>query len=92
MSDFLTRVKVVLGNVSTWLIGASAVVAIFAEEIVAFLPDEWDGSVTQAAVVIVAVLTAAVNIIRRVTPVIDSQRGLLPVPGVIIPEQNAPVQ
>ena len=91
MSDFLTRARVVLGNLATWLLAAAAVVGIFAEEIVAVLPDDWDGPVAQGAAVVLAVIAAAVAIIRRVTPVIGAQHGLLPVEGVVIPEQNAPV-
>jgi hypothetical protein len=88
MADFLTRVKVVLGNISTWLIAAAAVISIFAEEIVKVLPEDWEGSVSQAVVVILGVITAAVAIIRRVTPVIGEQQGLLPVPGPVIPAAN----
>lgn len=90
MSDFLERVKVVLANLNTWLVAAIAVVGIFAEEITEVLPEDWRGSVAQAVTIVVAVLAAAVAIIRRVTPVISEQRGLLPVEGVVIPTANAP--
>lgn len=90
MSDFLTRVRVVLGNIATWLIGAAAVIGIFAEEITDLLPDDWEGPWSQAVVVVLAVIAAAVAIIRRVTPVIGEQQGLLPVEGVVIPTANAP--
>jgi hypothetical protein len=38
--------------------------------------------------VILGVIAAAVAIIRRVTPVIGEQQGLLPVPGPVIPAAN----
>lgn len=88
MADFLTRVKVVLANLSTWLIAAAAIVGIFAEEIVTVLPDDWEGSVSQTVTVVLAVIAAAVAIIRRVTPVIGEQHGLLPVAGPVIPSAN----
>lgn len=90
MSDLLTRIRVVLTNLATWLTAAAAVVAIFAEEITEVLPEDWRGSVAQTVLIILAVIAAAVNIIRRVTPVIGEQQGLLPVPGVLIPKQNSP--
>lgn len=76
----LKRIKVVLQALPTYIVAASAVVTIFAEEIVSVLPSALQGDVTEAAVYVVAVLTAAVNIIRRVEPVIPERIGLLEPP------------
>jgi hypothetical protein len=78
VADLITRARVVLTAAVTWLVAASAVVTIFAEEITEVLPDDWQGPFARTVVVVLAVLTAAVNIIRRVTPVLPAQRGLLP--------------
>lgn len=73
----LTRIKVVLKALPTYLVAASTAIAIFSEEIVNVLPDAISGDVAQATLVVIAWLTAAINIIRRVEPVIPERIGLL---------------
>ena len=46
------------------------------DQLVAVLPDEADKVVTHVALVVLPVLAAIVNIIRRVTPVPPAERGL----------------
>jgi len=72
------RVRVVLSSVVTWLTLASAAVLIFSEEIAAVLPEGPAADLGEWALRVVAWLGAAVAIIRRVTPVPESERGLLP--------------
>lgn len=74
------RIVVVLGAAPTWLLAASTTVTIFSEEIVAVLPDELDFQVAKYATIIVGALTAAITLIRRLTPVLPNERGLLPGP------------
>jgi hypothetical protein len=70
------RVKVVLSAAVTWIVAASAVVQIVADEVGAALPGHAE-DVSTVAVRVVAVLAAAVGIIRRVSPVLPSERGLV---------------
>jgi len=73
------RIRVVATAMPTWLVAASAVVVIVSEELAAVLPAGAGETVGRWAIVAVAVLGAAVNIIRRVTPVLPRERGILPV-------------
>ena len=78
MSDFVTRVLTLIKALPTWLTAAAAVIAIFSEEIVDLLPESWQGGFSQGVLVVLAILAAAVNIVRRVTPVVSAERGLHP--------------
>lgn len=80
MTNFLLRVKVVLTALPTYLTAATAVVVIAREEIVGVLPEAWQGDASEIIVTVLAVLAAATNVIRRVTPVLPADRGLLPTP------------
>lgn len=81
MQKLLARVRVVLHAAPTYLVALSAVIVIVADELASVLPAGAVTTVGTIAARVVAVLGAAVAIIRRVTPVVDrAQRGLLP-PG-----------
>lgn len=80
MHELVARARVVLRAAPTYLVALSTIVSIVAEEVAAVLPAGPATTVGVIAVRVVAVLAAAVAIIRRVTPVVDSQHGLLPAP------------
>lgn len=80
MTETLARVRVVATSAVTWLQVVAAVLVIAAEEIAKAVPEISD-DVTTVVVRVVAVLGAAVAIIRRVTPVLPDERGLLPAGG-----------
>lgn len=76
----LARIKVIITAAPTYLTMAAVVVGILADELSKTVPDGWQDNVVQIGGAIVAVLGAAIAIIRRVTPVLESQRGILPQP------------
>lgn len=78
MKELWAKVVVVLKAAPTWLTAASAVIIIFSEEIGAVLPAGTAETVGQWAAIAVGWLGAAVSIIRRVTPVLPDERGILP--------------
>lgn len=78
MTRLLARVRVILRAAPTYLVAASAVVSIVVEEIADELPSGWQDNAVGIGGKIVAVLGAAVLIIRRVTPVVAAERGILP--------------
>lgn len=78
VADAIARIKVVLTAAVTWLVLASTIVTILSEEIATVLPAGAATDVGAVALKVVAVLGAAVTIIRRVTPVLPDERGLLP--------------
>lgn len=78
MTKFIARAKVVLLAAPTYLVAVSAVVSILADEIAMVLPAGMAMTLGALAVRVVAVLGAAIGIIRRVTPVVVADRGLLP--------------
>lgn len=80
MKKHLARARVVLVNAVTWLQVASAALVIGSEEIGNAIPEISD-DVAAWAVRIAAVLGAVVATIRRVTPVLPAERGLLPAGG-----------
>lgn len=73
----IARIKVIAGAAVTWLVAASTTVTIFSDEIVKVVPDQAQG-IGSVSLKIVAWLGAAIAIIRRVTPVIPEDRGILP--------------
>lgn len=77
MSKFWKRVKVILTAAPTYLTGAAAVVAVLAEEIAKVLPQHAE-PIGALALTVTGWLTCAITIIRRVTPVSRSERGVLP--------------
>lgn len=91
MSPFLQRVVIVAKAVPTYLVAASLIVSVATQEISEELDGETATNVVRIGGKIVAWLGAAIAIIRRSTPVIKSQRGLLePESGPIIPVANMP--
>lgn len=76
-SKFIARAKVVFTAAPTYLIAASAIVVIVSSEAATVLPAGAATTVAAVSLKVVAVLTAAINVIRRVTPVLPSERGLL---------------
>lgn len=78
MSDFIAKVRVVLTAAPTWITLAATLVTIFSEEIGGLLPAGAAETVGTATAVVLAWLGAAVNIIRRVTPVLPGEEGVLP--------------
>lgn len=75
------RVVVVAKAAPTWLVAASTAVTIASEELVKLLPDHWDEQVVRWATVATGALGAAVILIRRLTPVLPDERGILPPPA-----------
>lgn len=81
MQNVIARIKVVLTAAVTWLVAASLVVTIVSSELADVLSDGTAETVAAVSLKIVAWLGAAVSIIRRVTPVLPDQVGLLPPDG-----------
>ena len=80
MKNFLARARVVLTAAVTWLQVAAAALVIGAEEIGKAIP-EISTDLVAWSVRVAAVLGAIVATIRRVTPVLPAERGLLPAGG-----------
>ena len=78
MNTTLARIRVVLNAAPTWIAAVSTILVIVADEVAAVLPAGQAEVVGAAVVRIVAWLGAAVAIIRRVRPVLDDEKGLLP--------------
>jgi hypothetical protein len=76
MNDFVARARVVLTALPTYLTILVAVLTILSDEIATAFPEGSQG-VVQVIVVIIAIATSAINIIRRVTPVLPERRGIL---------------
>lgn len=74
--QLVPKIKVIASSAVTWLTFAVVVLTMFSEEIAALLPAESD--VTTWIATAVVWLSAAIAIIRRVTPVIPEERGILP--------------
>lgn len=80
LRDLYRKTLVVLTAAPTYLAGAVMVLTIFREEVVSVLPDAWQADATGVIVSVVGALAAAIAVIRRVTPVLKGERGLLPPP------------
>lgn len=78
MTDFAAKVRVVLTAAVTYLTLAVTVITIFAEEIASVLPEGVAETVGMYGVTAVAWITVAISIIRRVSPVLPEERGILP--------------
>lgn len=79
MSKFrtlLAKAKTLFTALPTYLSLAAVVVTAFGEEIAAVLSPERSEVLARLTVTVLAWLTAAANIVRRVTPVTASERGL----------------
>jgi hypothetical protein len=76
--DITTRIRTVLTALVTWLTVLAAVLSIVVDELADYAdvaPVAW---VIRIAGVVLVAAGVAVNIVRRVTPVIPADRGLLP--------------
>jgi hypothetical protein len=80
VTAFLARVRVLLTAAPTWITTASAIVVLLSEQISTAFPDS-TAVVGRWSLTVLAVLTAAANIVRRVAPVLPAERGLLPAGG-----------
>ena len=78
MTKLLARARVILTAAPTYLVAAAAVVTIVADEAAKVLPTGWQDNAAQIAGAVLAVIGAAVAIVRRVTPVLPAERGILP--------------
>lgn len=77
MSDLIARARTILSALVTWLLVASAVLTTIADDIAPALPAPWSERVTAIVISVLGVVSAAIAIIRRVTPVDSADRGLL---------------
>jgi len=80
MKNLIARARVILTAAPTYLVAAGAVVSIVADEVSKVLPAGWQDNAAQIAGAVAGVIGAAVLIVRRVTPVLISERGLLSPP------------
>lgn len=85
MSKFIARIKVLATAVNTWLVAAALIAPIIISEVAQELPSDKAEAFTKWGGKVVAWIGAAIAIVRRSTPVIKSQRGLL------APEEGTPV-
>jgi hypothetical protein len=94
MDKFMAKVKVVLTALPTYMTALAVIVTIVARQLADVLPDKAAG-IVQWSATIVAFLTAAVTVIRNVTPVLPIQRGVLPqgppAPGAVPIKMDPPV-
>lgn len=80
MRKLLARIRVILTAAPTWLVFAALTVPIVTEEVAKVLPASWAERVVTIGGYVVGWLGAAIAIVRRVTTVLPSERGILP-PG-----------
>lgn len=83
MNQFIDRTLVVLRSAVTWLTLLATVLGIVAANLQPFTSDPNVARVVAFIAAAVAVVAVIVQIISRVTPVLESARGLLPVPESI---------
>ena len=74
---FITRARVLLKAAPTYLVVAAVVVSTVTNEIADALPGDASTAIVKIGGKIVAAIGAAVAIVRKVAPVLDSQKGLL---------------
>lgn len=77
LPNLIARAKVVLSTFVTWLVVAAGILTVVAADLTELLGT--DSAVIVALVRVLAWIGAAIAIIRKVTPVLDSATGLLPV-------------
>ena len=73
----IARAKVLAASAVTWLLAAATIITLAAGELAKVFPDN-AATIGALAIRAVAFTGGAVAIIRRVTPVLDQARGLLP--------------
>lgn len=74
--NFIKRVRVVLNAAPLYLVGASTIITVSAEEISKAFPGV-AGPIAHYSAVVLGALAAVIAIIRRVSPVPAEARGLL---------------
>lgn len=79
LKQLVDRIVVILKAAPTYLVLASTVLTIIADELAKILPTPWADRLTALVITVTAALAAIVAIIRRVTPVAPAERGILPV-------------
>lgn len=81
MRDLIHRLSVLLSAAPTWLVAAATICTIVAGQIAEILPFVPTGTAETIATWLITTagaLTAAALVVRRVTPVLEGARGLLP--------------
>lgn len=78
ISTFKDRALVVLKAAPARLIAYGAIAATIIQQVSTHLPTGWQDNAGQIAGTIAAFVASAVAIIRSVTPVLESDKGLLP--------------
>lgn len=78
MSDFNAKIKVVAKALPTYLAILAASIPIVLSELVPLLPDHVGVQVAAIGAGVLAVVAAVISTISRLTPVLKSERGLLP--------------
>tara|TARA_R110000772_G_scaffold36981_8_gene88108 strand:+ start:201 stop:431 length:231 start_codon:yes stop_codon:yes gene_type:complete len=71
-------IRVFLTSAPTYLGLAAVVIGILLDELLPLLPDHLAAQVAGVAASILAILAAVGMVIRRVTPVLPEDRGILP--------------
>lgn len=79
LKNMWRRVVVVLKAAPTWMLMISTVITVASPQIVDLLPDSLNAVVTKYTTIIVGMLGSAIILIRRLTPVLPNERGILPV-------------
>lgn len=72
------RIKVVLTAALTWLFVIQAILLVAAEQIAPLIPAPWSDQVSAFLLTALSVVGVAILAIRRVSPVVPDERGLLP--------------
>jgi hypothetical protein len=90
MNGLIARIRVLGTAVNTWLVAAALIAPIIIGEVAEELPSDKAEVFTKWGSKVVSWIGAAIAIVRRSTPVIKSQRGLLaPEPGTpVVPMAN----
>lgn len=70
------KAKVVLTAAITWLVALEAALVILADELAPLIPAPWSDRINAGLLIAIGIIATAVAIIRRVTPVIPSERGI----------------
>lgn len=78
LRDLSARALVVLKAAPTWLTSLAVAITLFHEDIAGLLPAAWQGPVASGLVIVLGTIASAIVVIRRVTPVAESLRGLIP--------------
>lgn len=81
LKRLLARVVVLARAVPTWATIAALSAPIVAEEAARVLPAPWSERVTALGLTVAGVCGAIVTVVRRVTPVVKEQRGILRAPA-----------